>query len=155
MKKNSYLTGRMWMLLILLVVSLTAMTACGEEEPKNLEEYVNQDQEEKQAIQDMAGDSNIQIGIKGNEITMSYQLEEELAPYLTQEQIDATFEKYLSDMEGKMVETIQSLETDTGFSGILITVVYSDSSKAEVYRGTFDKSGMTKSEAVTESDSQS
>ncbi len=130
-------------LVISMILAMTMSFASCSKEPTNLEEYVNQNQESMQKIQETADQNHLAIDIAENDVTYTYDLANQEG--ITEE--IATSDKMkeaLSTSLGQVSETFaalaKQLEEESGMTGVQIIVKYTYG-ETPLAEKTFNSSG--------------
>ena len=127
--------------LLLCLAMVFAVTACGK---KTLEQYVKDDPEVSQQIQDMATSSGLSVEFNGNDVIYTYDFatvgnisEDAVTSQAVYDQLDSA----LTQASGTFSGLCQQLEEETKISGIRMIVNYTYGDKVIISK-TFNASGM-------------
>ncbi len=142
MKKRTSKIFAVAMALVMMLSMTLVLTSCGGSEPQTLEEYVAENPEALEELED-AMTSNAQSGVdvkievKKNTITCSFQfdvtLDEDEAA-----QAEEIFEEYM-DSASYVFEAIgDSFEEETEIDGIKCQVIYLNGDGSELYNRVFE-----------------
>ncbi len=114
-------------LMIAAVITAMFFTACGGKEAMTLEKYVKDNPDVSESIDSAAGDSNVNVEIKGNEIIYTFdlstmeQFDEETAK---SDDIKTALEQGLEGAAGTFGNISKTIEDSTEIQGISTTVKY-------------------------------
>ncbi len=134
-KKESKILALVLMLAMVLSVSMF-MTSCNSE-PSTLEEYVAQDDELKEQLDQFAeSQEGMTIEIKENQIIYTYtfaqQLDEDIVE-ASQEQIESSMSSFASTFEN----IASSCEEETKIKGVTVKVNYLNKDGSEIWSKVF------------------
>ncbi len=136
MKKKSLLA------VLLSLVMIVAMTACSSA-PKTIEEYIDNDKESKEQVEDAATQAGLAVDFSGNDVVYTYDLstlenvsEEVIKSDLMVEQLTAA----LQATEGTFSGLCKQLEKESKIEGVQIIVKYTYGDE-EIVSKTFNASG--------------
>ena len=128
-KRTSKIIMTSLVLSLLLAMSML-LAGCGSS-PATLEEYVNSNEELAQEIESYST-SGMTIDISGNTLNFTYKydqtFDESTAALMTTE-----LEKAMSSMDSTFESVRDMLIEETGFSDIVVKIVYTDGSDAVLY----------------------
>lgn len=114
--------------MIMAVLSAMVFTACGSKEAMTLEKYIKDNPDVQESINSAAGDSNVNVEIKGNDIIYTFdlstmeQFDEETA---RSEAVISALEQGLDGAAASFGGVSKSIEDATEIQGINTTVNYS------------------------------
>ena len=129
MKKNRKIA---LILIAILCMAVFAAACGGAKAPTTLEEYLEADESEKDVIAEIAADDpNAEVSVSGNTMEIKYTVEDEV---YTKEVLDTA----LDGLGTQFSEIIQNLQTQTGFDGININVVYVKGDGTEITSKLFE-----------------
>ena len=108
-------------ILILLTASLMLLAGCGNSH-QYLESYVDSSEEYMQEINEMAKTNDIDVDIKGNDMTLTYDFgkmdDSDLKLY--SELVD----QYGKDLGKDMIEIVSQIESESHIEGVTVKVVF-------------------------------
>lgn len=116
-------------LLALMLALGLVMTSCGG--PANLEELVNSDEELKAEIEALS-QQGMTVDITGNTVTYTYKYDQ-IFDEATAAQVSSQLESAMDSMETTFTGVKDDLVEETGFSDIVIKIVYTDGNDTELY----------------------
>lgn len=130
MKKRSTRILLTSLILSLLLAMSMLLAGCGGG-PANLEEYINSNEELAQEIESYST-SGMTIDVTGNTLTYTYKYEqtfdEATAALMTSSLADA-----MSSMDSTFESVRDTLIEETGFSDIVVKIVYTDGNDTVLY----------------------
>lgn len=135
--------GIISILIIMTMMMALVMSSC-ESKPKTLEEFVNNDEDAMEDIQETADESGLKVEIKENDVIYSYDISdydgmtEEIAKG---DQMVSALESALGDATDTFTELCSDLEEESGIEGVRILVNYTYKDENLVSK-TYDKSGI-------------
>lgn len=118
------------LVLSLLLAMSMLLTGCGNS-PANLEEYVNSNEELAQEIESYSA-SGMDIDITGDTLTYTYKYDQTFDD-ATAALMTTELEKAMSSMDSTFESVKNTLIEETGFSGIVVKIVYTDGNDAVLY----------------------
>lgn len=134
-------------IMAMLMTASLLMTGCAKSEPKTLEDIVSTDEEVAEEINKGAADSGIQVDIKDNTVTYTYDIssvEGVTDEMIEDEEFVQSFQKSLDSQASAFADVCASLEKKTGISGVLVNVVYLYGDK-EIAKSTYTSADAAKS----------
>lgn len=138
---------RLISILMMLAVMMSMLLASCESKPKTLEEFVNNDEEAMEDIQETADESGLKVEIKENDVIYSYDISdyegmtEEIAKG---DQMIKALDAALDDAGETFTDLCKDLEEESGIEGVRIMVNYTYKDD-ELVSKTYDKSGIADS----------
>lgn len=121
-----------------LVLACSLLFSCGG--PKNLEEYINSDEDVKSEIEETAKDNGMEVTVKENLVTYSVTLDSTVSDSMldTYKQAFVTeFDKY----ESTFSKEIKDIEEETELTGVQFEVIVKDQGGTTLYDQKFDSNG--------------
>ncbi len=114
---------------------MLVFSGCGGE-PETLEDYVNSNEEVQEQIDSLtsasAGGSGMTVEINGNTVEYIYQYSQTFDE-ATAEQMKAQFESYMDSVSSTFTGIGDTLEEESGISGITVKVSYLNGDGSEIY----------------------
>ncbi len=127
MKKKTLIAS---LVLVLMLAMSMLLAGCGGG-PANLEEYINSNEELAQEIESYAT-SGMDIDVSENTLTFTYKytqvFDEATAALMTSSLADA-----MSSMDSTFESVRDTLIEETGFSDIVVKIVYTDGNDTVLY----------------------
>ena len=142
MKKSKRFTA----IFIIMAMLLALMMSSCESKPKTLEEFVNNDEDAMEDIQETADESGLKVDIKENEVIYSYDISdyegmtEEIAKG---DQMKDALENALEDASDTFTGLCSDLEEESDIEGVRIKVIYTYKDDKLITK-VYDKSGIVK-----------
>ncbi len=134
MKKKTTKTIITSLILSLLLAMSLMLAGCGGG-PSNLEEYVNSNEELAQEIESYST-SGMTIDITGNTLCYTYKYEQTFDTATAAIMTDQ-LEKAMSSMDSTFESVRDTLIDETGFSDIVVKIVYTDGNDAVLYESEY------------------
>ncbi|MBR2547930.1 MAG: DUF4854 domain-containing protein [Eubacterium sp.] len=118
-----------------------------EQGPSNLEEYIEENPEEKASL-DSVGEGFAAEGVKTDisfaDNTMFFDfVMTDVDDKETEEILKPDLEQFLNDQTENYKGIVRQIEEDTGFSGIKMIVIFMDANEDEIVSGHYDETGRT------------
>lgn len=130
MKKKTLITS---LILVLILAMSTMLAGCGG--PSNLEEYINSNEQLAQEIDSYATEG-MSIDVSENTLTFTYKytqvFDEATAALMTSSLADA-----ISSMDSTFESVRDTLIEETGFSDIVVKIVYTDGNDTVLYESEY------------------
>ena len=113
-------------LILLTAVLLILLAGCGQKY-ENLESYVESNEEYQQEINDMAKTNDIDVDIKGNDMTLTYDFGKMDKSDL--ELYSELIDQYGKDLGKDMAEIVDQIESESHIEGVKVKVVFKANDK--------------------------
>lgn len=119
--------------------------AAEEQEPADLEEYIELNPEEKESL-NVVKDSFAQEGVRTDisfaDNTMFFDfVMEDVEDEETKDILKPDLEQFLDDQADAYTGIVKQIEEDTGFNDVLMIVIFMDANGAEIVSGHYDDTG--------------
>lgn len=122
-------------IILTLIMSMAVMlSGCGG--PKNLEEYINSNEEAQQSIESLStaseDGSGLTVDVKENTLIYTYKYSQTFEQDII-DQMAPAIEKALNGQAATFENVSSTLEEESGISGIIVKVLYVDGDGNEIY----------------------